>query len=544
MISTLATESIILMSIAKPIFFTAVMIGWAKWATVLDKDAAYFFLPRRMLNAVTLAAGALGFLFWLLIPFYLLGFAVFGLLTFASGFAYMTIRNPKVPEKERWSLSGETLTKLFKPREDKQSKETKLKFIQMASQSSAHFKAVPDEEDPHFAAHLKIDELLTSAMTRRAHRMDIGVMSNESAVQMSIDGAGYRVESLTTEEGKRLVDYLKLECGLDVEDHRRKQVGNIKAEIGDYGVHTLQVSTAGSTRGITCSIEFDYEKQRNIAFAELGLLDSQVDQIKPMLANAEGLVIVASPARQGRTTTLYSLLGEHDPYLMDIHALEEPIEVDLEGITQHEPGEEGMARSVRSTLLKDPAVLMVSQVPDGETAQEVIKGVREGKRIYIGLKADDTFAALKLWAGAIKDLDTVADTLSAVISQRLIRKLCPICRQSYQPDPAALKKMNLPADKISQLFKASGKIITDKREQPCETCQGTGYLGRTAAFEIMVLDSEDKQFIRAGDMNSLRNSLRKKRMLMMQEAAMAKVVNGESAISEVMRAMGAEGKNQ
>ncbi len=544
MTSTLATESVILMSIAKPVFFVAVMIGWAKWVTVLDKDAAYFFLPRRMLNAANLIAGALGFVLWLLIPFFALGLLVFLTLAGGAGYAYMSIRNPKVPEKERWSLSAETFAKLFKPRESKQSKETQLKFIQMASQSSAHFKAVPDEEDPHFEPHLKLDELLSNALMRRAHRLDIGVGATESAVQMSIDGAGYRVDAMSMEEGKRMVDYLKLECGLDVDDLRRKQLGHIKAEVGDYGVHTLQVLTAGSTRGITCTIEIDYEKQRNIAFDQLGLLDSQVDQLKPLLAEAEGLVIVASPSRQGRTTTLYSLLGEHDPYLMDIHAVEDPIEVDLEGVTQHEPDEEGMARAVRSVLLKDPAVLMIAQVPDGDTAQEVIKGTKEGKRVYIGLKADDTFSALKLWAGAIKDLNTVADTLHAVISQRLIRKLCPICRQSYQPDPAALKKMNLPADKISQLYKASGKIITDKREQPCETCQGTGYLGRTAAFEIMVLDDEARQFIRAGDTNGLRNSLRKNRMLMLQEAAMAKVVNGEVAISEVMRAMGGEGKNQ
>lgn len=541
MITTLAVEAVPVASLIKALVAFLTLIGWARWATILDKDAEFYYLNRRMLNGMTLGAGAFAFVLWMLIPLYAMGLVIFLVVVISAGVIYAMIRNPNVPQAERWTLSPDTITQMMnKKREKAKRKDTTLKFIAMASQSSAHFKAVPDAEDPDYEHHLLLDDLLTTAMQRRAHRLDIAIGSSEAIVQISVDGAPYRLNAMPQEQALKVLKYLKHECGMDVEELRKKQVGKVMAEIGSYGRHELQVTAAGSTRGLTIAIDFDFTKQRTIPFAELGLLEPQVDQIKPVIADASGVVLVASPARNGRTTSLYALLNEHDPYLQDIHSLEENIEATLEGVTQNTVGEENWAASVRSTMLKDPAVLMVAQVPDADTAKEIVNGAKEGKRVYAGLRANDTFTALKAWSGAVKSLPDVADTLQAIICQRLIRKLCPICRQAYQPDAAALKKLNLPADKISQLYKASGKIITDKREQTCETCQGLGHLGRTAAFEIMIIDDETRELLRTGDVNNLRNALRKKRMMLMQEAALVKVINGDAGISEVMRAMGGE----
>ena len=542
MITLLSVQAVMSVSIIKAVVLFVALVAWGRWATVLDKDAELFYLKRRAFNALTLASGGIGLLLWMVIPFYIVGLLAFLMLAGGAAVAYVMLRNPNVPEDERWSLSPDSLGKMFSGNRTKADKkrDTHLKFISMASQSSAHFKAVPETDDPDYEQHLLLDELLNTAMQRRAHRLDIAIGSNEAIVQVSIDGSPYRLDNMPQEQALKVLKYLKTECGLDTDELRKKQVGTIKADIGTHGVHELQVTAAGSTRGLTLAIDVDFSKQRTIPFDNLGMLEPQIDQIKPVIAETSGVVLVASPARNGRTTTLYSLLDEHDPYLQDIHSLEENIEAKLEGVTQHRVEEGEWSRMVRSTMLKDPTVVMVGQVPDAETAKEVVAGAKEGKRIYAGIPANDTFGALKTWASAVKSVPDVADTLQAIICQRLVRKLCPICRQPYQPEAAALKKLNLPSDKITQLYKASGKIISDKREQTCETCQGLGYLGRTAAFEVMVLDNETRELLRAGDMNGLRNALRKKKMMLMQEAALVKVINGDAGISEVMRALGGD----
>ena len=542
MITALAVEPAVTFSIFKPLLLTAILIVWGRWASHLDKDAEYYYLKRRMLNGITVGAGGLAFLLWLVIPNFWLGMLLALVVIIGAGVAYATIRNPAVPESARWDMSGRFLIEMVaQRRREMAQEEANLRFVVMGSKTNSNFKAVPLAEDPDFKHHLALSQLLEGALARHAQRVEIGISGKDAVVQYNIDGVGYKAEPIGGAEALGLVDYVKKETGQDVQDRRRKQVGEVKAEIGQYGMHDLRVSTAGSTRGVTCVIELDPRRQFEIAYEKLGLLEAQRQQLAGVLEGTDGIVVVAAPAKQGRTTTLYSLIQQHDPYLLDIHTLEQPIEVDIEGVSQHQPEEEGWSKALNSIVLKDPAVIMVDQVPDAETAKVAVEAAMDQKRVYVGMKGDDTFGALKTWARAVGDLNKLADSLRAVVGQRLIRKLCPACRSPYSPDPAALKKMNLPADRVGQLFKATGKITQGNKTEPCPTCMGVGYVGRTAAFEVMVIDEGARPFLQSGDLNGLRAHLRKQKMLWMQEAALTKVVSGETSITEVMRALGEGG---
>jgi len=541
MTSTLAAESAVLLSIYKPILMLLVMLGWGHWVSMLDKDAEYFYLPRQRLNAMNVGVGAVAFLLWLLIPMFWIGLPLALLLLVGAGVGYSIIRNKEVPEAERWHLSADLVRDfLLKRREAAAQKEATLRFITMGSGSSSSFKPVPLAEDPNYQSHLALEELLNAAFARHAQRIELAVSGQEVAVQFTIDGVAYRQEPIEPAAAVAMISYLKAEVGLDVEDRRRRQTGEIRVDTAEHGQHTLKVSTAGSTRGVTCSIEIDPRAQLEIPYAQIGLINSQKEKLQPVLDEGKGLVIVASPGRQGRTATLYALLQQHDPYMMDIHTIEQPIELDLEGVTQHEPGAEGWERSLNSLLLRDPAVVMLGQLPDEATAKRAAEAAAADSRLYVSLKADDTFAALRAWMKVVGDKAQVAEGLRAILAQRLVRKLCPTCRQAYRPDAAALKKLNLPAEKINELYKASGKVQSGREEQTCPTCNGIGYLGRSAAFELMVVDDVARDHIRAGDANALRSHLRKQGMLWLQEAALAKVVNGETSITEVMRVLGGE----
>ncbi len=530
---------VVFLSIYKPILMTLLVLGWAKWATILDKEAEYFYLPRRILNLLQMGAAAIAVLLWLVIPLFWVGLFLAVAIALAAGAVFWNVRNRSVPEHERWTLSTDFLNRvILQRRQAAATQQAVLRFVSHRSRSSSDFKPVPLPEDPNYPAHVTLEEVFSAALGRRAQQLEINLSGKDVAAQIEVDGVNYQIDAPEAGQTLAMIDYLKSECGMDVSDRRRKLTGESRVDVGDLGQHDLIVHTAGSTRGITCTVDFDPKGQLNIPLKQSGMLETQMQQLQPVFDSAKGAVLVAAPPGNGRTTTLYALLNKHDPYMQDIHTLEKQPESELEGVTQHTPGDEGMGKTLQSMILRDPQVVMVGQVAEDLMPRTIAKAALDEKRFYVGIRGDDTFGAVRAWAKAVGDVKLTADSLSAVIAVRLLRKLCPTCRQAYQPDTAALKKLNLPADRIQQLYKASGKVLENNKEQTCSTCRGLGYFGRTGAFEVLVIDQEGRQLLRSGHLDQLRSHARRQRMLLLQEAALAKVVNGETSISEVMRVMG------
>jgi len=535
MMQTLAVEAVAFTSVTKAVLAAGLLFGWAKWATIVDKDALHFYIGRRMWNAVQCAAAALAFAALFLIPMFLVGFILALLILIGGATAYVVVRNPKVGENDRWRFDQKMLTQAFtERREEKAIQKASMKFPKPAE----GYSAVPSGDDPMHAPHLMLEQILAPALQRRAERIDIvGKAEGEFVVQMTIDGVGFRLTKLDPSGAVTMIDYLKGQAGMDTSDRRRKQVGDCTVQLEDQGAHQLRASTAGSTQGLTCTLLVDPAKKVLMPLDKLGLLDSQLEQLEATFDQG-GTVLVASPSGQGRTTTLYALVGHHDPYTQDIHTLETAIEAELEGVTQNTVDPNAVNKTLGSLLLREPGVVMVASLPDADTAKTIARAsAEENRRIYAGMRADDTMTALKTWLKAVGDPKQVAGGMTAVVAQRLVRKLCMACRVRYKPDAEALRKLNLPADRIKELYKAGGRVMVKNREETCPNCSGIGYDGRTGAFEIMVFDDEAKQLLAASDLEQLRAHLRRNRMLWLQEAALAGVVQGTTSISEVMRVM-------
>jgi len=251
-------------------------------------------------------------------------------------------------------------------------------------------------------------------------------------------------------------------------------------------------------------------------------------------------VIVAAPPQHGAPTTLYSLLHEHDPYTSSLATLEDEVQFDLEGVSHNliEPGQSSakINEKLGGLLRADPSAFMISRVVDPQAAKLLAQSAPE-IRIYVPIPQDGTFSALQLWLKVTGDPKLVAEGLGAVIAQRLVRRLCHTCRVSYTPDPSALKKLNLPATKVGDLFRASGKIMVKDNEVQCPDCHGLGYRGRVGVFEVMIVDDAARKYIAANQLDTLRLHLRKHKMLYLQESALAKVVDGTTDIKEVTRVM-------
>jgi type II secretory ATPase GspE/PulE/Tfp pilus assembly ATPase PilB-like protein len=537
MIETLASETAVPLSITKIVLCLLLLLGWAKWAAVVNKDAGFYHLGRRLWNGAQTAAAVLAFAAILWIPIFILGFILGVGILVGAAVGYVYYRNGQVAERHRWHFDVASLQEqLAQRRQNTAMAEATLRFPKAPND----LKAAPLPEDSHYDPHMLLEQLMEPALRQKAQRIELAGTEAQFQAKLSVDGVDYPQGKFEASSAISLIDYLKRQCGLDISDRRRKQVGSCRVDMEDFGEHNLQIRTAGSTRGVSCTIEIDPTKQRDIRFEQLGLLDRQAEQLKEVIEQPGGVVPVCAPAEQGRTTTLYALLEQQDPYIHDIHSLEPEIERELEGISQHEIPAENLAKRLDSMLLRDPEMVMISELAEPAVAQSAARASTQGKRIYAGLQASDLFSGLKKWMKAVGDADLGSRSLSAVVHQRLFRKLCEFCRQQYTPDPAVLKKLNLPADRIQALYKPGGQVIVKNKPEPCPVCQGIGYSGRTAAFEVAVLDEEARRLLGGGRLQDLRTHLRRQKTTWLQEAALSKLVQGVTSVKEVMRVLNAE----
>jgi len=188
-------------------------------------------------------------------------------------------------------------------------------------------------------------------------------------------------------------------------------------------------------------------------------------------------------------------------------------------------------------LRGDPSVVLVGRSPDSDIASTVAKYADE-VRFYIPVSHDDGFKAIEQWVSACGSKSAAGSSLSAVITQRLVRRLCTTCRAPYKPDANMLKKFNLPADKVKQFYQATGKVEVKGKPKTCPACYGLGYRGRVAVFEVIPIDEQARQLIKAGQLEQLRALVRKKKMLYLNESGLTKVVEGVTDIKELTRALG------
>jgi len=528
-------ESAILVSIYKPILFGLVAGLWAFAVSHIDKDLVKYFMPHQLWNLLLLGAAVLALGLWLLLPFFWLGLPIALVIIIGSLVGYHFYRNTVVPAHAQWRFDLDTIRRAW---EQSQQKKTQAAAVVRLIDSDGQMVDVPVGDDPLAPAYEAIETIFDFALPRRAERIDMLASGKETVVAVQIDGVRYPQTKLDPKVGVTAIDYLKKHAGMDVSDRRKRQKGTLK--LSHDIPHTLELVTSGTTRGLSLSIHVDPMALRSIKLDELGMLDSQIERIKPVLDDSTRVVLVVSPRHHGMTTTIYSFLSRHDPYLNNIMSLEDEVAFELEGITHSTyktgPDAPTIPKQLESLMLREPKVVLMSHLTAPETAQMVVK-YTDDARFYIGLRQKDTITGLRAWTQAVEDQQVAADSLAGVVSQRLLRKLCPTCRIAYKPDPALLKKLNLPVDRVKQLYRHSGKVIVKDQEQICEACVGLGYIGRRAVYEAMPLDDECRELIGQGHLDQLKNRLRKTGMLYMQEAALTLAAEGITSVSEISRVL-------
>ncbi len=533
-------DTAFLLSPVKPVLFVAVAVAWGWAASQVDKDADFYYLKRNLWGAGHLLAGIIGFGLMLIMPMFWIALPLGLIVMLASLGGYVFYRNSQVPPGQEWTLDLESFKKGM---EERQQKSTQKRAAVRLRNNKGEELPVPPNNDPRAASHQTLERLLEFALPRGADTIDLSVEPEKTSLIVRIDGVKYAQEPPDPKAGVALIDYIKAAAGQDVEDRRRKQSGRLLAVDDEDSSTDLEVITAGSTRGMRLQFIIDPDRVTEMPLSLLGLLPKQQTFVESLLAENQRVIIIAADKHQGGPTTMYALMNQVDPYTNSVVSIEDNEQVELEGVDRHVIERSTPAAEFNQKLgviiRSDPNILMMDRVADAETLKAVAQ-VGPEMRFMLPLPAEDATKALKTFVKAVGNPKQAAESLATVIAQRLARRLCTTCRVPYNPDPAAIKKLNLPADKVSTLYKASGKVLVKDREQECPDCHGMGYRGRVGIFEVMPLDDDARAFVAAGESDKLRSHLRKKGMVYLQEAALAKVAEGVTDIKEVQRVLSAK----
>lgn len=512
--------------------------AWA-WlvSTKLDKDARYFHLNAPMWNGVHLAAGVAALAAMLFIPIFWISWPVGVLILLGPILAYWHVRNNAVPETQKFYLTSESLgTKMTARAQARASKQALIQFTDSKGQD----RNVPLKDDPMFTVHMLAEDLIGPALAARASRVEVLIGPNGGTIRQTIDGIQYKRETVPTESAVRLMDYLKDIGGLDVQDRRRRQAAKFEIR-SPSGETKIDMVTAGSSAGQTVILDFERENRLHKPFDGLGLLGPQLEALRVFEQPHErhGIILIGAPRGHGLSTTAYSLISRHDAYTSNVKTLEREVQVQLMGVdqVQWDPTNPDIdyATNLQSILRRDPDIVLTAELTDSESAKVAAEPGMKGPLLYVQQSIPTIAEQIRDWVKKVGDLKQSTRALRAVTNQRLLRSLCPNCRQPYQPTPEQIKKLNLPPNKVKQLYRASGKVQVKNKIEDCPVCGGTGYLGQTAVFEVLIVTDEVRKHLATGDLKAALATARRNNMFYIQEAALSKVINGETDLDEVVR---------
>src|SRR5687768_1847822 len=534
-------------SAVKSIPLLVILLIWARLLTWVDKDAEAAHLPRLALNSGFVAGFILAFALFLFLPNYFA--ALGGLLAIfvLEVAAYLIVRQQKVGLGD---LSTQFSNWLRSFGSGKKAAVVKAGQVQLQGPKGDPIDP-PESDAPERTGYEALQEIFTDPLKHGAERIEMQPTEGASSVRYWVDGVSYDAQPVNKNDASSAVLLLKGAMRLDISDRRKPQLGNMRALL-DGKKHEMQVLTAGSTAGESIVVEIDPKKRHEHRLHEMGFTSDQLETFEEVIGEGTGVVLLAAPKGQGLTSLLYAVLRRHDAFLSHIQTIERDPPTDLEGITQNQlpigaaPAEE--SKLVAWVTSQEPDIIMIDRVDDPRSAADLIKFAANEKRVYVGMRAANTFDALQQWRKLVGDDKLATKQLRLVVAGRVMRKLCMACKQEYSPDPETLRKMNMSPDRVSRLFQSRGpgNPMRDQKGNVviCTFCGGLGFKGRGGVYELFVVDDEVRQTVAAGgSINQLKMLFKKQRRRYLQEVAVMQAISGETSLQEVARVMRASSES-
>jgi general secretion pathway protein E len=377
-----------------------------------------------------------------------------------------------------------------------------------------------------------VNHLITRAVESRASDIHIEPMQNELRIRYRIDGVLQPVESPPQHLSPLVISRIKIMAKLNIAERRLAQDGRIGMAIRGKEID-MRVATTPTIHGESVVLRILDRGSLALDFATLGFDDTLAGSFRTLLHEPHGIVLVTGPTGSGKTTTLYAALLELNTPEKKILTIEDPVEYQLDGINQVQVKPQiglTFANALRSFLRHDPDIMMIGEIRDLETAQIAVQAALTGHLILSTLHTNDAVSAVaRLLDMGIEDY-LLTSTINGVAAQRLVRVLCPHCREAYQPVAEFVEKMNLSTP-------GENKNVTLYRAIGCQHCGGTGFHGRSSIVEVLPLNDEIRRaLLKSGDAMALQEAAIASGMSTMRQHGLRKVLAGETTIEEVLRA--------
>ncbi|MBL8957637.1 MAG: type II secretion system ATPase GspE [Myxococcaceae bacterium] len=377
-----------------------------------------------------------------------------------------------------------------------------------------------------------VNSLLYRAAKERASDIHIEPMERELSVRFRIDGDLQEVIKPPKRYQNSILSRVKIMASLNIAEKRLPQDGRIRIKLAGRDID-IRVSTVPVAYGERIVLRLLDKSSTVLDLAEIGMGQEILDQIDDLIRRPHGIVLVTGPTGSGKTTTLYAALSRINTPDKNILTVEDPVEYQLKGIGQMAINPKidlTFAAGLRSFLRQDPDVIMVGEIRDKETAEIAIQASLTGHLVFSTVHTNDAAGAVTRLVEMGVEPFLVASSLTGVLAQRLVRRVCESCRQPYKPSDTELEKLGMTRER----YKALGGDLAFKAGS-CAECGKRGYRGRTGIYELLLVDDDIRQLILKNvDSSTIKKKAMEKGMLILLDDGARRVALGETTIAEVL----------
>ena len=377
-----------------------------------------------------------------------------------------------------------------------------------------------------------VNGILINAIKERASDVHIEPYENALRVRQRVDGVMYTVMNLPVKIKNAVTSRLKIMAGLDIAERRLPQDGRIKLKLGKKREIDFRVSTVPCLFGERTVLRLLDKSNLQVDLTKLGFEENTLREFMHALDKPYGMILVTGPTGSGKTTTLYSALNYLNKIGVNISTAEDPVEYNFHGINQvHVKEDIGLtfAASLRSFLRQDPDIIMVGEIRDFETAEIAVKAALTGHLVLSTLHTNDAPSTISRLLNMGIEPFLVAASVILIATQRLVRVLCPSCREPEKISVPALVEIGFSAQEA--------ETVTCYKGRGCPECNNSGYRGRIALYEVMPLHDELREMILEGaSADELKKTAIRLGMQTLRMSGLTKIKKGVTTVEEILRA--------
>jgi general secretion pathway protein E len=529
-------------SLGKLIPVLLLFFGWIWMCNWVNEDSKGLKLDAPVWNTGVLVGGLAGFGAVLTFPAFFLGFLALLVVGGGPSAWYLYTRNQHVPESARLLTPRHIQTLLIRlmsrlginlaPSKEARDKALgpPIRFIGKSASGKGEdeTRARQAEKSRGFMA---ARELVYDAILRRSTDVHLEPKQDELSVRYRIDGSMQLGEPFDRAIGDAIINIFKVLSAMDITEKRKPQDGSFRAELEGRMID-FRVASAGTRDGEKISMRILDQSNSVSKLAQLGMRKQMQEKLVEIVHMPHGMLLCCGPTGAGKSTSLYAMINELDSYQSNIITVEDPVEYKMKNVTQIEINTKAgqtFAGTLRSILRQDPDVVMIGEIRDEETARICCQAANTGHMVFSTVHANDSLSALYRLMDLGIEPFLLSSSLSGILSQRLVRKLCDDCKEAYKPKAELLEQIGLTPDRVQTMYRPP-----TQPEQTCPTCSGSGYRGRVGVYELFEITERIRDMVRDGaSMTDIRGEARKNGMIYLKEEALRLVVKGITSMQEV-----------